>query len=298
MYLVVKCALILCAALAAHGYPMQTTDVIFHLFTPTNPTVSQPLLPSIVSISMSSFSNSRKTIIAIHSDGDDVTGNFVAHVVPAHLRAEDVNILVVDWSRGSFGYSVGVANVPQLGDLVADFVNILINSFGYNVNLIRIVGFGLGAHAAGAASRKINGVVPHIVALDPPLLGWTHNPHKLKADDAAFVEVLHTSAGAYGYGGPIGKIDFYANGGAEQPMCGADYTCSHMYAYVYYAESITADATNAAKFVGRACASRDEAEQLSCGGDRDATFGGTAVKSTESGIYVFLTNLRPPFALG
>ncbi|XP_038208153.1 pancreatic triacylglycerol lipase-like [Zerene cesonia] len=298
MYGVVRLVLVLCAALAAHGYPMQTTDAVFHLFTQSNPTVSEPLLPSIVSISMSSFSNSRKTIIAIHSNGEGVTGNFIAHLVPAHLRAEDVNILAVDWSRGSFGYSVGVANVPQLGDLIANFVNILINSFGYNVNLIRIVGFGLGGHAAGAAARKINGVVPHIVALDPPLLGWTHNPHKLKSDDAAFVEVLHTSAGAYGYGEPLGKIDFYANGGAQQPMCGADYSCSHMYSYVYYAESITADASGASKFIGTACGSRQDAEQLTCSGNRDATFGGTANKSTESGIYIFLTNIRPPFARG
>ncbi|CAK1544579.1 unnamed protein product [Leptosia nina] len=295
----ITCVLLIGAASAAQ-FPMRENQVVFHLFTRDNPTSSQALLPSIPSIATSRFLNSRKTIIALHSFGENVQGNFIAHVVPAHLAAENVNFLAVDWRFGSFAYSAGVANVPQLGELVARFVNILTNDFGNNVNMIRIIGVGLGAHAAGVAGRRIVGNIPHIVALDPPLLGWTHNPNKLLKTDANLVEVLHTTATNYGYGDPLGHVDFYANGGRSQPMCGdLVLTCSHIYSYIYYAESINADAeANAKKFVGTKCASYEETASQACNGTRDATFGGIAVKSSESGIYSFATNVRQPFAKG
>ncbi|XP_050671094.1 pancreatic triacylglycerol lipase-like [Leptidea sinapis] len=293
-----KCVLILCAAIAVRSYPMSETDVIFHLYTRTNPTVSQPLLSSIASISMSSFSNNRKTIITIHSYDDDVTGNFNAFVVPAHLDTEDVNILAVDWRHGSFANSVGIANVPQLGQLIANFVNILINTFGYSPSLIRFVGLGLGAHAAGVASRGINGVIPHIVAIDPSLIGWVFNSHKLNSDDATVVEVLHATAGVYGYDAPLGTVDFYSNGGVVQAGCGSDPSCSHTLAYAYYAESIRASANNGQRFLGTACDNYSQALALACTGERDAFFGGTETKTGVSGVYIFLTNIRPPFARG
>ncbi|CAK1544580.1 unnamed protein product [Leptosia nina] len=294
----IRCLLFLSAALAVQGFPMRENDVIFHLFTRDNPTRSQPLLPSIASISMSLFSNARKTIIAIHSYEDNVEGNFAAFVVPAHLAAENVNVLAVDWRHGSFGYSAGVANVPQLGDLIAKFADLLSDNFGYSANMIRIVGVGLGAHAAGVGARKIKGNVPHIVALDPPLLGWSLNPNKLSKNDADLVEVLHTTATNYGYGDPLGHVDFYANGGRAQPMCGDNTPCSHAYAYVFYAESINADTEGGAKFIGTKCASYEETVEQKCTGSRDATFGGIAVKSGVSGIYSFATNVRQPFAQG
>ncbi|XP_047512692.1 pancreatic triacylglycerol lipase-like [Pieris napi] len=299
MYAVFKCAIILCVALPALGFPMAVNDVVFHLFTRANPTTSEPLLASVASISQSRhFSNSRRTVFAIHNYGENVSGNFIAFVAPALLAAEDVNVVAVDWRSGSFGYVVGLANVPQLGTIVASFANILFNSFGYNSNNVRIVGVGLGAHAAGVAARKMNANIPHIFALDPSLVGWTENPDKLSTRDATFVEVLHTTAGRYGYDRPLGHLDFYANGGVTQPMCGDLPSCSHAYSYVYYAESIAAEAGAGAKFVGTQCASYEQATLLQCTGTGSATFGGIAAKTSVSGIYTFLTNVRPPFAQG
>ncbi|CAH2050167.1 unnamed protein product, partial [Iphiclides podalirius] len=280
------------------GFSLGDMDVIFHLFTRSNPAVSQPLLPSVASIMTSSFSLERRTIVTIHSYGEGVSGNFNAFVVPAHLSAEDVNIIAVDWSAGSSMFTQGLGNTPQVGRVIAQFFNILINNFGYNANRVRIVGVGLGGHAAGIAARHINGIVPHIIALDPSLPGWTHHPEILNADDASTVEVLHTTAGLYGYDKPLGDVDFYANGGQYQSGCGSDVSCSHIYAYAFYAESISTEVTNGNKFVGTACVDYESALNLRCTGPRDAIFGGSAVKTGVSGIYTFLTNFVPPFARG
>lgn len=125
--------------------------------------------------------------------------------------------------------------------------------------------------------------------MDPSLHGWTHHPDKLSTDAASVVEVLHTNAGNLGYDDALGHLDFYANGGANQVACGNDNSCSHIYSYVYYAESITREVNGGNRFVGTACESVEAALSLQCSGDRDAIFGGTEVKSRyEIQITVFL----------
>ncbi|KAI8438259.1 hypothetical protein MSG28_010858 [Choristoneura fumiferana] len=217
---------------------------------------------------------------------------------PAHLNNEDVNVIAVDWSRGSFLYSIGLANAPQAGEMIAEIINVLIVNFGYNPSLVRIVGVGLGGHIAGLVARHINGNVPHVIALDPSFHGWTHHPDLLNADDAGVVEVLHTTSGILGYDYPVGDIDFYPNGGTFQNGCATDSSCSHIYSYVFYAESLNAAGTGGAQFVGTACDSYEDAIAMACNGERDATFGGLAVKTSESGIYTFATNFAQPFAQG
>lgn len=81
----------------------------------------------------------------------------------AHLNSENVNVLAVDWSRASFLYSVGLANAPQAAEMIADIINFLQDTFGYNPSLIRIVGVGLGGHIAGLVARHVRGDITHIV---------------------------------------------------------------------------------------------------------------------------------------
>ncbi|KAM3967545.1 pancreatic triacylglycerol lipase [Aphomia sociella] len=289
---------IVCVATAASGFSLSPTDVVFHFYSRANPTVSQPLFPTAASIMTANINIFGPIIITVHDQGDSVGGNFNAHVIPAHLNSNDVNIFAVDWSSGSAMYTEALGNAPQCGEVIASFVNILINEFGLNSGLLTIVGVGVGAHVAGIAGRNIVSPVPHIVALDPSLVGWTHHPEILNPDDANVVEVLHTTAGNYGYDYPLGDIDFYSNGGSHQTGCGSDSTCSHMYSYIYYAESITSEANGGTLFVGTACEDYENAINLSCNGDRDVVFGGTADKSDVSGIYTFLTNAQQPFARG
>lgn len=41
----------------------------------------------------------------------------------------------------------------------------------------------------------------------------------LDADDAYFVDIIHTNAGVYGKLANTGDVDFYINGGTNQPHC-------------------------------------------------------------------------------
>uniref|UniRef100_A0A2A4IVM6 Lipase domain-containing protein n=1 Tax=Heliothis virescens TaxID=7102 RepID=A0A2A4IVM6_HELVI len=296
MFSIAKCVVLLCAAVAASGFELGDMDVIFHLFTRTNPTLSQPLLPSINSIMASSFSPGRRTVITIHSHADTVSGNFNAFVVNAHLAAEDVNVLAIDWSPGSGMYTQGLGNAVQCGERIAQFINLLSTNFGYGPNNYRLVGVGLGGHIAGIAGDRSLGDIPHIIAIDPSLVGWTHHPEILKPDNAELVEVLHATAGHLGYDYPLGDLDFYPNGGSFQNSCGGDVNCSHILGYAFYAESVTAE--GGSRFVGTACESYEQAITNACSGERDAVFGGLAAKSGQSGIYHFATNFQSPFAQG
>ncbi|XP_061708603.1 pancreatic triacylglycerol lipase-like [Cydia pomonella] len=296
----IQCALVLCAAVAAHGFNLAPLDVEFHLYTRANPSVSQPVTPSLNSFLTTNFLPSRRTFLTIHSNGEGVAGNFNAFVVGGLLTAADVNVIAVDWSRASFLYTLGLANAPQAGAMIAEIINVLIVNFGYSADMVTIVGVGLGGHLAGITARAISGNVAHIVAIDPSFHGWTHHPDILKADDAGVVEVLHATAGIQGYDYPLGTIDFYPNGGVYQNGCGADTSCGHIYAYAFYAESLAAELNSNTnnQFVGTACESYEQAIANSCSGPRDAIFGGTAVKTSESGIYTFNTNAVQPFAQG
>lgn len=85
--------------------------------------------------------------------------------LPATLTAGDVNTIAIDWSAGSSLYTVGLTNAPSVGEYIATFINILNQSFGYNPELVTIVGVGLGGHIAGIAARQVQGSVAHIVGV-------------------------------------------------------------------------------------------------------------------------------------
>ncbi|CAH1639586.1 unnamed protein product [Spodoptera littoralis] len=297
MAALVKLLIVLCTAVAASGHGLGPTDVEFHLFHRGSPTVSEPLLPTQNSLLQSSISILRPTVITIHNYGEKVFGNFNAFVVPAHLFAEDVNLIAVGWSAGSELYSQGLANAVECGERIAYFIDFLAGLANYGPENYRIVGVGLGGHIAGIAASHVHwGRIRHIVAIDPSLIGWTHNPHILSADKATVVEVLHGTAGVLGYDYPLGDLDFYPNGGTYQTGCGIDISCSHILSYAFYAESLTA--VGGSQFVATACESYEEAVAQTCSGDKGVVFGGIGDKTGQSGIYSFQTNFVPPFAQG
>lgn len=136
-------------------------------------------------------------------------------------------------------------------------VFLLHNGVINNTGNIHIVGFSLGAHVAGQAGRSVADMTGDKVAritgtakynvnprpkcvtnffrackrmigvssgLDPagPMSPWWNIFPKHHRDlgllDADFVDVIHTS-GLLGAGRRMGHVDFYLNGGTEQPGC-------------------------------------------------------------------------------
>ncbi|XP_045773213.1 pancreatic triacylglycerol lipase-like [Maniola jurtina] len=268
---------------------------VYHLFTRANPTVSQPLtINNAGLLSRSNYNRNRRTIILIHGWMDSATSNFSTVLVPALLRAGDLNVIVVDWSRGAnaIRYREANENTVRSGGAVARFVNWLNQESGSSLTQYHIIGHGLGGHQAGVVGRNLQGRVPYITSLDPALIGWATNINKFRRTDGQYTEVIHTNYGMYGYIADLGHMDFYPNGGISMPGCDSN-ACDHARAFFYMAESVTSGG-----FTGRQCINYYAAVLMMCSGPRTSRMGGLIPKTGETGVFLLETNAAPPFSLG
>lgn len=141
-----------------------------------------------------------------------------------YLRKQDLNVLVVDWSKLSYGFNYlrAAGYVPELGEEVGRFINRIID-MGADPQHIHLIGHSLGAHVAGAAGKMFKNRIARITGLDPALPSFDHfkdADQRLDFTDAQFVDIIHTCAGTLGLFAPIGHVDFYPNGGTPtQPGC-------------------------------------------------------------------------------
>lgn len=136
-----------------------------------------------------------------------------------------------------------------------------------------MIGHSLGSHVSGYVGETFkNPKLGRITALDPAGPNFNEMPESVRLDrgDATLVDVIHTNGKPlylFGLGilQPIGHLDFYPNGGREQPGCslptpallfdlffsrsslnidqmvrilGDVLVCSHMRAITYFMESI------------------------------------------------------------
>ncbi|KAL4719930.1 hypothetical protein ACJJTC_010293 [Scirpophaga incertulas] len=93
-------------------------QTVYHLFTRTNPTVSQPLLLGNNGLlGMTNYNARRRTIVLLHGWRVGADAQMNSLLVPAFLSAEDVNVIVVDWSAGAgdINYATAVANTVTGG---------------------------------------------------------------------------------------------------------------------------------------------------------------------------------------
>lgn len=80
------------------------------------------------------------------------------------MAAEDVNVIVVDWSVGasSVNYRTVIANTLSSGAAVANFIDWLNQVTGSSPVQYHIVGHGFGAHQAGIVGRNVQGDITYI----------------------------------------------------------------------------------------------------------------------------------------
>jgi hypothetical protein len=86
------------------------------------------------------------------------------------LQRYDYNVIFVDWSRGSstINYIKARRRIRILAPMVARFIEMLDSNNYLQLSNLRLVGFSLGAHAAGLVGKNITGgKVRKIVGLDP-----------------------------------------------------------------------------------------------------------------------------------
>ncbi|XP_075041870.1 endothelial lipase [Mixophyes fleayi] len=176
------------------------------------------------------YNSSAKTFIVIH--GWTMSGLFESwlHKLVGALqqREEYANIIVVDWMLLAHQlYPDAVNNTKLVGRETAVLMDWLQEKANMSLQNVHLIGYSLGAHAAGFAGNYVSGTVGRITGLDPagPMFEGVEAHKRLSPDDASFVDVLHTYTRealgvSIGIQMPIGHLDIYPNGGDYQPGCG------------------------------------------------------------------------------
>ncbi|XP_077480474.1 lipase member H isoform X2 [Stigmatopora argus] len=170
------------------------------------------------------FRPTRPTVFVVH--GYRPTGAppaWMGGLARALLAREpQLNVVVVDWNRGAanLNYLSAVAYAREAAHNLTAFIRVM-QEKGASLESVHLIGVSLGAHLAGFVGANLKGKVGRITGLDPagPLFASATPDERLDPTDALFVDVLHTDMDSFGLRGAHGHIDFYANGGVDQPGC-------------------------------------------------------------------------------
>uniref|UniRef100_A0ABD2XJV1 phospholipase A1 n=1 Tax=Trichogramma kaykai TaxID=54128 RepID=A0ABD2XJV1_9HYME len=313
--------------------PPQHPSVIkteFYLYTRANRNEPDQLEygDKLQSMKQTRFNASKPLKVVIHG----YKGSGKNAGVDAFLDLEDANVIVVNWARGAgSSYGLAVSNTElvgrQLGLILSDAVDM-----GVPPARMHLVGFSLGAHVAGCASEvlKKRGHLPgRITGLDPASPFFRHHlfrdkSRKLDASDARLVDVVHTDGSSdfsdgFGLLKPIGHIDFFPNGGRQQPGCkdikhsvvvshlnedslDINIACSHVRSWFLFEESLVSQKRSnneGCKFHSWPCKRRYGSFQAgSCFPPEDSIAApelGYAADRGPQGLYYLATRSEPPY---
>ncbi|BFY99446.1 hypothetical protein BsWGS_02486 [Bradybaena similaris] len=224
----------------------------------------------------------RPTKFIIHGFFHTVkTWSWMEDLAKELLKQGDYNSIVVDWSGGNqLPYIQATANTRVVGAQIAVLINYLIGTGNFTADDFHIIGHSLGAHIAGYTGARV-AVLGRITGLDPagPYFRDVDRRVRLDDTDAKFVDAMHTDAVKLGWGmeTPSGHVDFYPNGGRDQPGCGRHLVseitdsglvqgllntvfCSHQRAVKYFNESINSPCP----FLSYPCDSWDDFQNNLC----------------------------------
>ncbi|KAM6986669.1 lipase member H [Aplochiton taeniatus] len=231
-----------------HSFIGTSLNVRLLLYTRANLTCGQELSHSNLS-SNPHFNLTRPTTFIIH--GYRPTGsppNWIKEFPHLLLPQQDINVLIVDWNHGAanLNYFKAVENTRNAADNLTAFIDKM-QEHGAILSSIHMIGISLGAHVSGFIGARFNGQIGRITALDPagPQFTGTDPEDRLDSSDAQFVDVVHSDMDALGFRKPLGHIDFYPNGGADQPGCpktifsgGPYFKCDHQRSVYLYLGSL------------------------------------------------------------
>ncbi|XP_003425032.1 pancreatic lipase-related protein 2 [Nasonia vitripennis] len=211
------------------------------------------------------FDVSKKTFIVIHGFKSGGQKSWVLLLKDKIIDATQANVILIDWSEGSNkkNYVNAARNTQLATNRIFNFlqqmriaVNRLNKTGEIQWNHLNFIGHSLGAQVSGQTAHLLKEdnfwKIDRITGLDPARPCFTNvDPSvRLDKDDADFVDIIHTQTGTggsvdgLGLKESIGHMDFYINGGIEQPACVSktlkwdNMICSHKLAYKYFTDGI------------------------------------------------------------
>uniref|UniRef100_A0A4W4FWD7 Lipase domain-containing protein n=1 Tax=Electrophorus electricus TaxID=8005 RepID=A0A4W4FWD7_ELEEL len=199
---------------------------------------------------------------------------WIDHITHLLVAQANMNILVVDWNRGAanLNYFTTVANTRYTATNITGFIQRMRDE-GASLDSIHLIGVSLGAHVAGYIGAMLGGRVGRITA--------------------------------FGLRGTYGHIDFYANGGLDQPGCpktifsGRSYfVCDHQrFGFLYLcALNHTCSITAYSDFLSGQCLQCEAFKPASCPVlvyDL-SQWRNTLLKLSQTRVY-FSTTAEPPY---
>lgn len=234
--------------------------------------------------------------ILCHGWNGDVSTEWYTNASEAYLHSGEKNVIAIDWGfYANQKYPEAVEDVFNVGKFVGEKVLALHQATEIPLDQFHLIGHSLGAHVMGMVGQYIvknsGKKVGRITGLDPagPLFDREDNEYRLSADDAYFVDAIHTNTIFLGYKSAIGHVDFWPNGGRDQTGCNGDLSCSHNIAPQFFAESI-----NSTNFPAWYC---DSDELFTAGEcfDNLMIYMGDLTPSNIRGEFFLSTNADSPY---
>ncbi|KAI0237678.1 Inactive pancreatic lipase-related protein 1 [Lamellibrachia satsuma] len=188
------------------------------------------------------FHKGARTVFLVHGNSTSGT-NWLKPVKRALLRKGKFNVILVTWNTRNKTYGQAASDMRALGRQLQFVANNLMMKRRVKRRQIWCIGHGLGAQACGISGK----VVPlgRITGLDPSGPLFERNPKAgLEMRNADFVDVIHTDGVGNGMMRPVGHVDFYPNGGQDQPACRKYHNltnrhkCNHREAVEYFKLSL------------------------------------------------------------
>ncbi|XP_063229930.1 pancreatic lipase-related protein 2-like [Bacillus rossius redtenbacheri] len=275
------------------------------------------------------------TYVICHGYVENGRKSWIKALAGELLKNRDANVILVDWGEGAKPpYTQAVANTRLVGAVLAQLLASL-RIVGVSSSAVHFIGHSLGAHIGGYAGLRLQTQhdlrLGRITGLDPaaPHFAGTAPEVRLDPSDADFVDVIHSDTskfitGGFGMSEPCGHVDFYPNGGENQPGCdesigsyfnlGAGFVegirrligCNHIRSYEYFTESVNPCAN--CSFLAAECGSWEEYRAGGCfpgprgGGEApmglraDAWLRGRDLPPPRRGVKLFLaTGGSPPY---
>uniref|UniRef100_A0A023G8K0 Putative pancreatic lipase-like enzyme n=1 Tax=Amblyomma triste TaxID=251400 RepID=A0A023G8K0_AMBTT len=256
------------------------------------------------------FVKNRKALkIVIHGFKESRNTRQVVNLTSTLLQHTRSNVIVVDWQYAARFpyYATAAANSPLVGAELSVLLQSMYNKSSLWPKSVHLIGFSLGAHAAGFCGRHFENAtkqkIGRITGLDPAGLLFENPNASLSSADAEFVDVIHTNGGnmnelEFGRKDPMGHVDFYPNGGSYQLGCTAalsDISCSHNRAWWYFIEALQSTCS----FKSIPCHNGWNSYRtcLMNAYVKPVQMGSRKVIPNLNGSYYLKTNAKPPYCI-